>query len=261
MLASASTGYPEVDAVLHTLLKAVREILRDNFVGLYLYGSLASGDFDPASSDVDFLVATRAEVSAEQLVALGRMHARIRASKLPFSDRLEGSYLPRADLRRYDPEHSEHPSIGVDWDFGVNPHGWNWVLERAVVRESGRALAGPPPTDLIDPVSSEELKTAVRHQLVDFWATIGDPDWLQLAAYQAFSILTMCRALHTLDTGTLTSKPRAAQWAMAELGSPWRDQIVWALDHRHDLTPHEADTAREFIRHAVDLAGNWTQDY
>lgn len=254
MTDASATGYPGVDAILRTLLTEVRNVLGNDFVGLYLYGSLSSGDFDLGSSDIDFLVVTRTKLSAEQLAALARMHGRIKDSKAKFADQLEGSYIPVADVRRYDPEHSQQPSIGVDWDFGINAHGWNWVLERAIIRESGKALAGPSPTDLIDPVSPEDLKVAVQHQLYDFWANIGHPDWLDVAAYQAFSILTMCRALHTLNTGTLTSKPKAAMWAMSALGPQRRGDIEWALAHRHDFTPHETGPALDFIRHTLDLA-------
>lgn len=48
-------AYPDVDAVLHTLLASARSVLRDHFIGLYLSGSLASGDFNPQTSDIDFL--------------------------------------------------------------------------------------------------------------------------------------------------------------------------------------------------------------
>jgi hypothetical protein len=169
------------------------------------------------------------------------MHVEIKASGAPLTNVLEGSYIPVGAMRRYDPANSDHPSIGVDWDFGVREHGWNWVLERDNILRSGHALAGPAPADLIDPVGPEERKTAVRHVLTESWARIGKPDWLQQAAYQAFAILTMCRALYTLDTGEQATKPQAARWAGDALGQPWRDCIGWALEHRHDFTPHDPD--------------------
>jgi hypothetical protein len=43
---SSPTPYPDVNAILNVLLAAVRAILGNQFVGFYLYGSLASGDFD-----------------------------------------------------------------------------------------------------------------------------------------------------------------------------------------------------------------------
>ena len=85
------TPYPAVNAVLHLLQEEVREILGADLVGLYLYGSLSSGDFDPASSDIDFVVVTTGELSGDTLTVLRAMHARIAASGRPWTTKLEGS--------------------------------------------------------------------------------------------------------------------------------------------------------------------------
>ena len=49
------TPYSELDVVLKDHGQRIRDVLGDNFVGLYLNGSLAIGDFD-LTSDVDFIV-------------------------------------------------------------------------------------------------------------------------------------------------------------------------------------------------------------
>jgi hypothetical protein len=49
------TSYPEVNTVLFDLLARVKAILGDRFVGLYLYGSLASGGFYYHQRDIDFI--------------------------------------------------------------------------------------------------------------------------------------------------------------------------------------------------------------
>ena len=51
------TLYPEVNIVLDVLVPEVQAILGDQFVGMYLYGSLAYGGFD-VDSDVDYVVVT-----------------------------------------------------------------------------------------------------------------------------------------------------------------------------------------------------------
>jgi hypothetical protein len=47
------TPDPEVHAVLQELLSGARAIIGSRLVGLYLDGSLALGDFDPDTSDLD----------------------------------------------------------------------------------------------------------------------------------------------------------------------------------------------------------------
>lgn len=249
------TPYPAVNALLRLLLQDVRTVLGSEFVGMYCYGSLALGDFDPDSSDIDFLIVTKDELPPETLHALERMHARTAASGLQWADKLEGSYIPRAALRRYDPACNRHPTIGADWAFGVRAHDRAWVIERQIVREHGVVVAGPPPRTLIDPVPPDELRVAVREQLTDFWrAQLDGPAWLRTRDYQAFAILTMCRARYALAHGAIVSKPAAAAWARATLPSPWPGLIDTALAWRHDTRPDDMTAMLAFVRDTIERA-------
>lgn len=252
------TPYPAVNAVLSLLLGEVRAIVRPEFVGMYCYGSLSLGDFAPGSSDIDFLVVTEHELPENMLHALEAMHARIAASGLRWADKLEGSYIPRAALRRYDPANNQHPTIGADWAFGIREHDRSWVIERHIVCEHGVVVCGPPPQTLIDPVSSDELRAAVREALDGFWTRQLDgpePEWLRTREYQAFAILTICRALFTLAHGEVVSKPVAADWACSTLPPPWPALIAKALIWRHDTRPDDLQETLAFVHYTIARAG------
>jgi len=247
------TPYPTVDAILEVLLSGVKEVLGNRFTGLYLYGSLSSGDFDPERSDIDFLVVTDGELPDEMLPSLAAMHERIAASRSPWARRLEGSYIPRESLRRYDPQHAFHPSIGVDWSFGVNGHGSDWIIQRHILREQGVVVAGPPPQSLIDPVSQDDLRRAVQDTLHGWWAEqLRNPVHLQPREYQAFAVLTMCRALFTLARGAIVSKPVAARWAKQALDPRWSGLIERALVWREEDGIDDLQETLEFIRYALE---------
>ncbi len=258
MPSTGPTPYPEVNAVLHLLLEEVRAILGENLIGMYLFGSLSNGDFDPGSSDVDFVVATEAELSDETLAALAAMHARIAASGLTWATKLEGSYIPRAALRRYDPANARHPSIGVDWAFGVGQHRSNWIFERHIMRERGVVVWGPPPRPLIDPVTPDELRAATLDNLRGYWARqLDSPEWLRRRDYQAFAILTMCRSLYTFERGEVVSKPVAAAWAREALEPPWPALIERALAWRYDARPDDVSMGETlgFVRYTIARCG------
>jgi predicted nucleotidyltransferase len=259
---SLPTPFPGVNALLRRLLTDVQAALGGQFVGLYLYGSLSLGDFDPASSDVDFLVATEGVLPGDALARLRALHTTLAGSGLPYADRLEGSYIPRAALRRYNPDDARHPTIGADWPFQIGFHDSNWVLEYWIVRERGVVVAGPPPATLIEPNTPEELRAAVCWQLERVWrARAEDAAFLRPRHYAAFAVLTLCRALSTLRTGVVASKPRAA--ALTATAYPaWRPSIVRALAKRADHSDADLTETAEtmaFLRDALAEARKWCE--
>ena len=251
------TAHEEVNAILHMLLEGVRAALGEMLVGLYLHGSLALGDFDPASSDVDFIAVTQDGLPSDAVERLRAMHEALGASGLPYAQRLEGAYIPCQALRRYSPARAHHPTIGTDWEFQIALLEDNWVFGYAILREQGVVVWGPPSSTLIDPISADELRGAVRSQLRDVWERRAtDRVWLREREYQAFSILTLCRCLYTLRHGALASKPRAAAWASAAYPR-WQPPIAWALAHRSDHSDAgEAETRATMacLRAALDEA-------
>jgi predicted nucleotidyltransferase len=134
------TLYPEINWLLAELYSGARAVLGDNFTGMYLDGSIARGAFDVAS-DIDFVIVTEVDVPGETLDALQTLHERLALLDPVWGKKLEGSYISRAGLRRYDPEHEIHPNI--EWGEGERlkmvPHGATWDIHRYVLREHGYA--------------------------------------------------------------------------------------------------------------------------
>jgi hypothetical protein len=83
---------------------------------------------------------------------------------------------------------------------------------------------------------------------------LDDPARLQEREYQAYAVLTMCRALYTLQHGAVVSKPVAARWAQGLLGPQWAELIdealAWPRGPQSDRLPETVT----LIRHTLDLA-------
>jgi hypothetical protein len=244
------TPYPGVNAVLHRLLVEVQAVLGEEFVGLYVHGSLASGGFDPQRSDIDFVVVTAGELRDETLAALVALHARIFASGLEWARRLEGPYIPRYDLRRYDPVHARYPWLGEEGHFGVEQVGSDWVIQLHVLREHGITVAGPNPQTLIDPIQADDLRRAEQATLREWWQPqLEDPSRLRSRRYQAYAVLTMCRALYMLEHGTVVTKAVAAQWAQETLGERWAALIERALAWPRGPQVDQLEATLDLIRY------------
>ena len=247
------TPYADVNATLAKLLSGLQSTLGEQFVGLYLYGSLATGDFDPLRSDVDFLVVTRSKLPAKMLFALDDMHARITASGLPFSRRLEGVYIPLALLPRYERSNAVHPCLCCGGAFYPEARqDSDWIIQRHVLREQGVIVAGPPIHPFIDPVQPNDLRSAVRGFVQDWWAPmLANSARLRDREYQAYAVLTFCRVLYTLHTGEIASKPVSARWAAQTLGPDWSGLIVRALEWPVEPQPDAFDQTVALLRYVI----------
>ncbi len=252
------TPYPEVAMLLEELLKSVRVILGDHFVGMYLDGSLTSGDFDQ-DSDIDFVVVTDIDISGSLFSALQAMHDRIATIDSWCAIQLEGSYISRHALRRYDPAHALHPNIerGRGERLKMVEHDEAWAVHRCVLRERGITLAGPAPQTLIDPVAPADLRQAMLKTLHGWAASILDnPAQMKTCGYQSYIVLTLCRILYTLHYGAVASKPVATGWAQDALDNRWTTLIERAWTGRHnpglEVSPDDVNGTLEFIRYALE---------
>jgi hypothetical protein len=250
------TSYDDVNAILNEVLTGAQVILGDNFVGMYLDGSLASGDFNYETSDIDFVVATAREVSATQMAALVEMHGRIGKTDSKWAIQLEGAYIPLAALRRYDTHNATHPYI----DRGASNLRWehldmDWVIHRHVLNTWGVTLAGPPSRSLIDPVTPDELRQATADLLAHWWAPmLDDPTHLEHDGSRAYAVMTMCRALYTWRHGDVVSKPAAGRWALAHLDERWAALIERAMSWQNGRPMGDVPETQAFIRFTYEYS-------
>jgi len=263
------TSYPEVNVVLQELLTSVQSILGNHFIGMYLYGSLATGDFD-RESDVDYVVVTDDALHDDLVSALQDMHTRIATLDSWCATQLEGSYVPQGALRQYDPVHELHLHIDrgkgeqlkkMQLDNALLSRAWwgGWVLLRESLREKGITLAGPAPQTFIEPVSPDELRQAALAVLQGWTAQIlNDPVEIDSRGYQSYTVLTLCRILYTLQHGSVASKPVAARWAQETLDQRWVPLIERAwIGRQNPGVKAQADEVHEtldLIRYTLECS-------
>jgi predicted nucleotidyltransferase len=232
--AGGPTADADVNALLAALVPGVRDALGANLVGAYLTGSLVAGDFDRAS-DVDVVVATERAVEGEPFAALDALHARLAARDLWCATQLEVTYIPRAALRHYDPACAVHPTLDRGAGARLAPvrYGAGWVVQCHLLRTRGVALAGPSPSTVVDAVSPDELRRAMRGVL-DGWGAeqVARPAALATRGYQSYVVLTACRIRYTIATGEVASKRRAAAWVRPTVAPARRRLIDRAVEGR-----------------------------
>lgn len=263
---SHPTPYPDLNHVLRHLVERVQAVLGDSFVGAYLQGSFAVGDFD-AHSDVDFIIVMEEKLSDEQVEALQDVHQRVYALESAWAQHLEGSYFPKSVLRQPPDGRPlwflEHGSRSL-----IQSNHCNTLLVRWVVREHGVTLAGPPPAALVDPITVTALRQAILAAIQERGQkALAEPEPYNNRFEQTYLVLNFCRMLHDLRNGFPGSKLAGANWAKANLDPRWRGLIdrTWAGRPRPELTsrqpadPEDFQATLEFLRYIISEATSYAR--
>jgi Domain of unknown function (DUF4111) len=217
-----------VSALLQDLTTALPALLGDNLVGLYLYGSLTQGAFNPERSDVDCIAVTQHELTDQQFTELDAWLARA-AMENSWVPRLQISILIRDEILINTPKGNCLYQFGQLTRVGCdgNPIIWMNVLESGVV------LLGPLAQSFLPPITCETLFAALIREVRYLREEIVDKptsEWRDVPTYRSYAVLTLCRILYSHTHGTVVSKPQAAEWALRAVPGEWHDIIKQALE-------------------------------
>ena len=212
-----SSPITQLPSVVRPVLERYLTALCDSRVsttGVYLYGSLCLGGFDPRASDIDLLVLTPQVLSTQEVNQLRHLHATL-GKAVTMAHRLEIAYLPLPYATLDQTSDLIYPVVR-DGSFlatgsgDVNAVTW-WQLHHL-----GLVLHGPSPATLALPNSWEAVEAAMHHNLVTYWpARAAEPGRFLDEYWVQFTVTTLCRILTTLEEQRLEAKDEAVeQWAL-----------------------------------------------
>lgn len=232
--------YPELREVLSTFVNEISSELADNLIGVYLVGSIATGDFD-LDSDVDFIVLTSTALTETNIKSLQEIQVKINNIDCYPAKHLEGSYISIYDLTNWDTvgEKELYYFDNGSTSFEQSIHDNKWHV-RWILRERGVTLIGQRPETIMPsiPLSelSNEIKTTMLQDMKAFEDEINRPRSFWNSRFgQSFAVLTFCRMLHTLNSGTVQSKKAAVEWAKQMVAPKWVDIIDQAWNEREGV--------------------------
>ncbi len=214
--------------IIERLINELSSILAGDLVGIFLYGSLVSGDFDIAISDIDLVVVLKADLDERQFQLLRRMHTRVVSDHPEWNNRLELAYISRRALKTFRVATSTIGIISPGEPFHLIQAGDDWLISWYDLRENGIALLGPPIKSIIDPIPRDAWLDAVHEHIDAYRHTVKDVADIKSLSY---IVLTVARGIYTLVHGQAASKVTAAAWAQKNFPH-WSDLIARALQWR-----------------------------
>jgi predicted nucleotidyltransferase len=242
---------PDVAALLERLTG--RLAARSDVVGVYVYGSLMTGDYSPSASDIDVVVLVEREPDQAMTAELKEMHTALAGTGGP-AGQLHCLYVA-ADAAS-DPER-----LCTYW-FGDRMTQWRMkLLTQAELASVGVALHGPWPPPAIKPIPVADLQASVRAELTGYWRPLTRrfKHWLDDSSID-HALIVLPRAEALLTTGELITKG-AAIGRLGDFDVP--DSLAREVRGRRDgMTTgvavggmrrvFRALLARRIMRHGID---------
>jgi hypothetical protein len=242
--------HKKINALLQKLTSQLQVILEDQFLGLYIGGSLATNSFHDETSDIECYIFTTGSLPESRILKIEQMHKQLYSSKHRYAKKLEVSYIPQQDLFNFDPN-DKRPYFN-EGCFYLGQYGSNYLIELRLLREKGITIVGPDIKNLIKAISTQDLILAIQKNLHEYWeVALDDFSKFKRSDYQVFAILTMCRTLYSLETGDITSKAEAARWAMQRVDTQWIDIIKQALAWEPDKSIQPSEEAQRFVKYVL----------
>ncbi|OCA81718.1 hypothetical protein A8F94_22600 [Bacillus sp. FJAT-27225] len=202
------------------LLGEVKKIIKSNFIGFYIHGSLAMGCFNPKNSDIDILVLTDSSIGIEDKGLLARLFLAISTNPFP----VEVSFLNQGQLQPF-----EHP---CPFDFHYSEF-WRERYEKDLALGScefindeilkdpdlaahltitihrGICIEGTPIKEIFPSIPRDYYISSI---MGDFKECID-----KVLENPVYCTLNLMRVYWYLKDGMISSKQEAGNWALSSL--------------------------------------------
>jgi predicted nucleotidyltransferase len=212
-----------VDELLDALVSGIQSALGDDLVGIYLYGSYVSGGFEPGVSDLDLVAVTARDADQLDLDGLERVHDAFVRLNPDWTDRLEVVYIGRAALGSFRTSAARLAVISPGEPFHLRDDAViEWLQNWYLIRETGVRLHGPRAASLVPPITMAEFVAAAARYAEQI---AGQGLEGATPGARAYAVLTICRALRTVETRTHGSKQEGAAWARERM-----PEWAWLID-------------------------------
>ena len=222
----------EVQQLMEQYIAELKEIFSDEkIVGVYIYGSIALGAFHIETSDVDFVTVISDSMNEAEKQQIVELHKKRSESTL--GKRMDGMYIPLADLGKYNDEMNEYVYCAEGkadsgyWD--INAVTW-WTL-----KNQGITVIGKEAEDLPFQIKWDDVVNTMKYNVEHYWLEKAKRPYLFfIEEWVESAVVTMGRILYTLDHKTIVSKDRGLQYMLELYSHKWEPLLREVERIRHN---------------------------
>jgi hypothetical protein len=192
---------------------------------LLVGGSLATGDYIPGVSDLDLVAIVVGPVDQERIASLVALHEELDRALASGTD-LGCVYVDANSLR-------DAAALHPTWTHGGLVHRTLSGIVRAELVRHGFAVHGRPPSELLPPMSDDEVRAAARAEILGYWRWASRrPAMWRSPVIADLGLTSMARSRWAMRSGNLLTKSdaieraHAPEWLIGQLRARRRGEPV-----------------------------------
>ncbi|MGD6994123.1 aminoglycoside adenylyltransferase domain-containing protein [Sutcliffiella horikoshii] len=245
-----------MDNYFNKLTNAIKNITEENFLGIYIHGSLAMGGFNPDRSDVDLLVVVENSLDIATQCELAKFL--LVHSNDPYP--IEISFLTQTQLEKW-----AHPS---PYEFHYS-EGWRQIFETELLTGQYEAINVK---HKVDPDLAAHL-TILNHRGISWegpaikaiFPVIPESHYLSsiLTDYQdclknvetdpVYCVLNLIRVYWYVKEGVISSKLEAGEYGLISFPQEYKETI------RKVIESYQGNRVRGFLKEELTRIRDYIQ--
>ncbi|MFS0781858.1 aminoglycoside adenylyltransferase domain-containing protein [Bacillus sp. 1P06AnD] len=249
----------DIQPNLDGIVRMLKHHLGTNLTGIYLHGSLAMGCFHPNKSDIDILVVVQRKIAterlrsiAEQLIALEEALSIKRGIELSILLEycLSDSEYPVPFEFHYSAFHRKKYKKDPLYICGGYKDP-DLAAHLTVTFHRGITVYGKAIKDVFKPVDPHFYVQSIIYDIENALNEIQD--------HPVYYTLNLCRVLHYLKEGAISSKKEAGNWGLEQLPTRFVPLIQSCLDEYADLPSSNDLQNRELKEFTIFMMNTITE--
>lgn len=235
---------------------AVKQVLKDRYIGVYIHGSVAEGTFKWDRSDVDVLVMMSGGLNSNEKISLLNLFKELESEGAEKG--LEISILNKEILETADYPLPYEFHYSPYWYESVMSDGWENLNPELLkdedlsshifnLHQNHIVVEGPPVSEVFPKISENDFMKSIEYDQYDTAVTSVD------------TVMNLCRFDYFVNTGRLVSKSEGLKHVLrrSKAYNEFLKVVECLYNHNKRYLPaeylEEASQFRQDIKHKKEI--------
>ena len=220
-----------IENIVTDVSDKIRQMLGENMIGIYLFGSLVLGDFDENFSDIDLMIVLKRDINTDEFEKIKDLQKYISKKYSRFgTDGIEMIFVSTETIKKYLIKETFLTAVAPGNPLETIVCKTECLIYFYIVRNYGKTILGTPKEEVFPIISETDfvnMSNKVALENIPYW----EEACKKTLHEQFYSVITLCRAFYIKENKTYPSKLEAKNWTKNKYPD-FKDIIEYAWNQR-----------------------------